>query len=571
MGLSLALTTALSGLQAAQANLSLISANIANAQTPGYSRETLPQMTQVLGTQGDGGVLTGLPQRVSDQVLTANLRSQSSATSAASTLDSYFQRIQDMFGTVGGATSLSDTLGAFSSALQTLATTPEDPVAQANAVNAGQDTHHAAQQHVGRHPDAAHQCRHRHRQRGEHRQHPARQHRDLQQQFVRAQANGQSTATIADQRDQALLQLSQQMNIQSFTRSDGTVVVMTGGGTTLADTTAQTVSFTPTGTASATSPLSKITVNGTDITGSIQGGTIGALVQMRDKELPALTAELNQFANQLYNTAQVTQSTQLVTVGGGAPATGDTFRVTIDGQVFNTAATAGATVTDIVNAINGQLGATTFSASVSGSNILITDSAGNPLTASIVQTGGTGTATFTPNAPANALPTTNSGTSGAAPGDAHHFFAGVNTATGVDNAGTITVNPSLLNNPGLLDGVAGVPSQTIAAALSDAIAMGTPTFAAAGNFTAPVTGTLASYAGQILGQSATAASAASANSTFQTGVQNDVSTRAVNVTGVNMDEELGNLQIYQTAYAASARVMNVIQSMFTALMQIQTS
>ena len=29
-----------------------ISANIANAQTPGYSRETLPQMTQVLGTQG---------------------------------------------------------------------------------------------------------------------------------------------------------------------------------------------------------------------------------------------------------------------------------------------------------------------------------------------------------------------------------------------------------------------------------------------------------------------------------------------------------------------------------------
>ena len=65
--------------------------------------------------------------------------------------------------------------------------------------------------------------------------------------------------------------------------------------------------------------------------------------------------------------------------------------------------------------------------------------------------------------------------------------------------------------------------------------------------------------------------AATANSTFQTGVQNDVSTRALSVSGVNMDQELGNLQIYQTAYAASARVMQAVQSMFDALLQIQTN
>src|ERR1700724_214721 len=134
MSLSLSLTNALSGLQAAQANLTLISANIATSQTPGYSRQTLPTTTQVLGAQGNGSVLTGTPQRVSDQVLNANLRVQDSVTEAASTLDSYFQRIQDLFGSVSGATALTDTLGQFSSALQTLATTPEDPVAQANAV-----------------------------------------------------------------------------------------------------------------------------------------------------------------------------------------------------------------------------------------------------------------------------------------------------------------------------------------------------------------------------------------------------------------------------------------------------
>ena len=83
MSLSLSLTNALSGLQAAQANLTLISANIANSQTPGYSRQTLPTTTQVLGAQGNGSVLTGTPQRVSDQVLNANLRVQDSVTAAA--------------------------------------------------------------------------------------------------------------------------------------------------------------------------------------------------------------------------------------------------------------------------------------------------------------------------------------------------------------------------------------------------------------------------------------------------------------------------------------------------------
>jgi flagellar hook-associated protein 1 len=567
MSLSLSLSNALSGLQAAQANLTLISANIANSQTPGYSRQTLPTTTQVLGAQGNGSVLTGVPQRVSDQVLNANLRTQDSITSAASTLDSYFQRVQDLFGNVSGATALTDMLGQFSSALQTLATTPEDPVAQANAVNAGQalttqlnsmstgvqTLRTNADTDIGTAVTTVNRL--------------LGNIATYNNEIVRAQALGQSTASIADQRDLAMRQLAQQMDIRSFTRADGTVVVMSAGGKTLVDNAAETVSFTPAGTTTAAGPVSKITINGIDITGEIHGGTIGALLQMRDKELPALTAELNQFTNQLFSTAQVAQSTQSVTVGGAAAA-GDTFKVTIDGQVFTTAATAGGTVTDIVNAINGQLGATTFSASARAGSILISDSAGNPLTASIVQTAGTGTATFSPTAPANALPTTDSGTSGTAPGDANHFFAAVNTATGADNAATITVNPSLLSNPSLLNGVAGVPSQTIAAALADAIAMGTPSFAAAGNFTGATTGTLASYAGQILGQNATVASAATADAKFQTGIQNDVSTRALGVSGVNMDEELGNLQVFQNAYAASARVITAVDAMFTALFAI---
>jgi flagellar hook-associated protein 1 FlgK len=36
-------------------------------------------------------------------------------------------------------------------------------------------------------------------------------------------------------------------------------------------------------------------------------------------------------------------------------------------------------------------------------------------------------------------------------------------------------------------------------------------------------------------------------------------------TGVNLDEELANLQVLQNAYAASARLMTVIQTLFDTL------
>jgi flagellar hook-associated protein 1 len=573
MSLTLSLNNALTGLQAAQQNLALISANIANANTPGYSRQVLPATTQIIQGQGGGGVEIGVAGRVTDDILNSNLRSQDSVTSAASTLDSYLSRVQDLFGHVGNADAVTDTLSKFSSALQTLAATPEDTVAQTNAVSAGQalasqlnsissglqTLRSNADTDIGSAVTQANTL--------------IQKIANYNGEIAHARAFNQSTATLEDQRDQALQQLSQQLDIQAFTRADDSVVVLTSGGKTLVNGIAEQLSFTPSGTVVAGSPVSGVSINGLDITSEIHGGTIGALLQVRDKEVPALTSEFNQFTNALYNATQVSKSTQTQTLSSGTLTAGDTFTVTIDGTPHTTAGLAGtATITDLANAINAALPAgTTFSASVTGANaITITDSKGNPLTSSIVLASGTGGETFTAGTPANALPTTDSGLSGPPPGDAHHFFANVNTATGIDNAATIEVNPSLVANPGLLDGVAGTPSPTIAGALSDSVALSTPTFPSAGNFPAPLTLTLSQYAGQILGQSATAAATAHDDSQFQTGVQSEISTRAQSVSAVNLDQELANLSIYQTAYSASARVVQTVNNLFNTLLQIQT-
>ncbi|HXP76774.1 MAG TPA: flagellar hook-basal body complex protein [Stellaceae bacterium] len=100
-----------------------------------------------------------------------------------------------------------------------------------------------------------------------------------------------------------------------------------------------------------------------------------------------------------------TPSTQNFSLSSGTPTTGDVFQVTIDGQTFNTAALAPATptLTDIASAINTAMSGSTFSAAVSGSNIVITDSAGNPVTGSAI-TATTGTEVFAGAAPTNGTP-----------------------------------------------------------------------------------------------------------------------------------------------------------------------
>jgi flagellar hook-associated protein 1 len=673
MGLGISLNEAVSGLQAAQANLALISANIANANTPGYSNQTLPETTQIVAGQGGGGVSTGVAERVTDTTLTNSLRDQNSVASAASTLNTFYAQIQNLFGTVGGASSLADTLNQFSSALQTLSTTPEDTVAQTNVVSAGQKLasqlnglsqsiqtlRSKADSQIGTAVNQANTL--------------INTINNDNTEIAQAHALGQSTATLEDQRDLAVQQLAQQMNIQTFSRSDDSMVVLTSGGKTLVDGVAEQISFNPSGTLTATSPVSPLTINGLNITGDITGGNIGALLQMRDQQLPALTQELNQFTNQLYNAGQVATA-QVQTINGvpaagdvisgnidgvafttapiaaptaasiaaaiqaqfanmpniqvtatspntiqvtdaagnpltsslalsagtgtetftatpaanptapiqvmstqtqtvtGTPAAGDVLTGTIEGIAFTTAGIGAATTAGMAAAIQAQFGAfPNIKVTATGANtIQVTDTQGNPMSSTISLSAGTGTETFAAGSPSNPLPSTNSGLSGLGTGDANHFFSGVNTAT-ADNAATVEVNPSLVANPSLLNGTAAVPSPGIAGALARSIAQSSPVFAPVGNFTAPQAMTLSQYAGQIIGQNSTAAANASDNSQFQQGVLNNVSSRAQSVSGVNMDEELANLTVYENAYAASGRVIQTVNAMYTALLAIVPS
>jgi flagellar hook-associated protein 1 FlgK len=94
------------------------------------------------------------------------------------------------------------------------------------------------------------------------------------------------------------------------------------------------------------------------------------------------------------------------------------------------------------------------------------------------------------------------------------------------------------------------------------------TFAAAGGMVAQ-SSTLSSYAANFYQDIATRGAAAQSNTTAQTDRLTAAQQAQSSVSGVNLDEELTNMMTYQQAYSAGARMLQVVQTLYNALLQIQ--
>ena len=121
--------------------------------------------------------------------------------------------------------------------------------------------------------------------------------------------SGRSIATLQDRRDVAIEKLSEDIEIDFFTRGDGVMVVQTNNGRELVSENAETVTFSPIRAgpeAAYPSGLSGIYVgdpqedaDATDITTSSIGGKLGGLIELRDEILPEQQAMLDETAYQL--------------------------------------------------------------------------------------------------------------------------------------------------------------------------------------------------------------------------------------------------------------------------------
>lgn len=101
--------------------------------------------------------------------------------------------------------------------------------------------------------------------------------------------------------------------------------------------------------------------------------------------------------------------------------------------------------------------------------------------------------------------------------------------------------------------------QQLSATLSSAASI-----AAAGRLPT-TTATLTEYAVMLIGDASVLASAADEETSFRWDLVEALKQKSDSVSGVNLDEELSDLMLYEQGYAAAARVVKVIQELFEAL------
>ncbi len=580
MSLNIALSSAAGSLLTIEKQLSVASTNISNASTVGYTAKSVTLATQMTGNVAQGVTSKGITSKV-DQYLQRDLITAQSAASQASATSSGLSSLQSLLGTVSSSSSgddLASVLTSLGTAISTLADAA-DSTSQKNQVVAQldqtasqlretsasvqQQRTNADQQIAETVSDANTQLS---------------SIADLNKQIRVAQASGQSTADLEDQRRTALQSLSEDIGVTSFVDGNGNMQVYSSGGTALIDSTGtvHTLSHTASSGLSASTTytgggISGIMLNGTDITNQISSGKLKAEIDLRDTTLPAVQSELDNLASGLATTFNsitnqgsanpppnsLTGTLSISSASAVSVASGTTVRIALtdaNGDVTSSSdvdLSGAASVSDILTKLNAVSG---VSASLDGSGNLVIANSDNASGGIAVQT-----------------------TSGSVGGtDLSSYFGLNDVLTGGSSAATIAVRSSLSASPSLFPAGAlsstltvgsaavGASDATIASKLSSALSSG-QSFAAAGNLSS-TSSTLSDYAASIISGVATQAKSASAASTSASSTLSTLSTTFSNQSGVNVDQETANVSALQNAYAASAQVMSAVEEMFKSLL-----
>jgi len=300
MSLGSALATAMAGLRANQAALSITSSNIANAQTPGYVSESTNQVEVLTGDTGASVSVTGVNRQL-NQYIQTQLRTETSGGAYADQMASVLTQLQTAYGTPGNAGSLETAYSNFTTGLQSLSTTSGSSSSQISTVTAAQALAQQlnattqgiqtlrtnAEQDINISVGQANAA--------------MTQIAKINTQLQGMSATDPTAATLMDQRDQAIDQLSQLMDIRVSTDNNNQTTVYTTNGVELVGAQASQLIFNSQGTLNANSQWNanpaissagSLTVklaNGAVIdliaTNSITSGQIAADVTLRDKTL----------------------------------------------------------------------------------------------------------------------------------------------------------------------------------------------------------------------------------------------------------------------------------------------
>jgi flagellar hook-associated protein 1 FlgK len=599
MSLSGSLFNAVSGLQTAQRQINVTSGNVSNSNVEGYSRKTAPAVTAMTAGQ-NSGVDLGQVRREVNAYLDSEVLRADTKLGALDVKTEFMQRLTQLFGTPENDSTLANGLNDLSAAMEQLAIEP-------NSASVRNDVVEAADSLVRRFNDFATETKNlrveadRQIAQGVQEVNGALARiGELNDEISKANALGRPTGELEDERDRQLGTLSQWMDVSTFSRENGEIVVMgstsDGSATTLVDSRPMQFEHTAANALGPTvedPPLYPRSVQDENTTlGPSAGGKRGAQIEMRDSTLTDFHRDIDRLAQSVRDrvNAAHNQGTKgndgVDRMTGSAAVAGDSLTITpasaiitinrVDGSgevlqahQFDLNTAAGNTPADIANLIDGTAG---IGAQINANNQLeITAPAGQRLTLDSGdvqidgnQTPGSETRGFSHYFGMNNLFETPGRTYDA--GDANWDLT--NTAEELQLRSDIAADAELLSR-GRASTTAGDQAvadgdNTTANALAAAFETGGD-IAAAGKLPAITDVKLADYAGDLLSYYATSTQRTETARDFQETMRDELKFRADSESGVNVDEELSNMITFEQAYNASARVISTVQQMFDTL------
>jgi flagellar hook-associated protein 1 FlgK len=300
-GLFGTLSVALSGLAASQQELETSSNNVANANTPGYSREVSDLEAGapiVLNSLSIGtGVVLSQVQSLRDPILEIQLNQETQQNSYLNSQLTQLQQIQTGFSSA--TTGIGADITNFFNSLQQLSPDPTSLALRQSVLTAAGNLatdFNTASTNLAT-------------QRGDLDQTVTEdvsqingltsQIASVNQQIAELQDTGEPANTLVDQQTNLVRQLSTLVGVQVISTGQGGIEVSTSNGTALVSG----IQSFALSTASVNGTQHVLSSSGQDITGTLNGGSLAGTIQIRDQEIPGVLSQLDQLTAGLSSAA----------------------------------------------------------------------------------------------------------------------------------------------------------------------------------------------------------------------------------------------------------------------------
>lgn len=297
MSISIGLNSAMRALLAQQQAMDAVSHNVANVNTPGYSRQRVVLSPASSGQPNGigGGVDVKSVQRMHDQFIDAQTRAESGTAGDYHARSMSLGFVEATLGQTGPG-SLQDTMDQFFNSWRDLANSPEQSAVRGGVVSAGDAFALTANRLARALTDARADADSRIAIDVNEVNSIADRLASLNGQIRDAQATGNQASDLIDERDQALNRLSQLVDVYTVERNSGTVDVFVGGRSLVLNTDAHRLGI-------ALDPMNSNFGNPVWVADgdklAVRSGEIAGLLYQRDTDIPARIASLDALVSQI--------------------------------------------------------------------------------------------------------------------------------------------------------------------------------------------------------------------------------------------------------------------------------